>query len=173
MGVLGEAAGQHIAPHVPTFLQALSSNCIGTKRDTQSAVDNACGAVARLILAVPASVPLASVVPVLLQNLPLTEDTNENSVVYQCIDAIARHEQGFSFIQPALPHLLAAFCHAAALEQIEPESAMLFAALCQWMSQVHAGTFHAAVAGLAPEHAAIMQQASAALAAHAAAEGAQ
>jgi hypothetical protein len=169
IGVLGEAVGQHISQHVPTILQALSANCIGTKRDTQSAVDNACGAVARLILAVPTTVPLASVVPVLLQNMPLKEDTTENAVVYKCIDALARHEQGFALIQPALPHLLAAFCYSAGKNEVDPDTGMRFAALCQWLSQTHAATFNGAVATLSAEHTAVMQAASAALTVQAAA----
>jgi importin-4 len=48
-------------------------------------VDNACGAVARLTMKHPDRIPLAAVIGVLLQRLPLKEDMEENRPVYQCL----------------------------------------------------------------------------------------
>merc|ERR1719345_160398 len=115
MGVLGEAAGAGIAPHIPVLLQALSANCIAVQRDTSSAMDNACGAVARLILAAPASVPLATVAPRLFASLPLKTDFAENHVIYRCVDALAKHN--FAIVAPAFAHILASFCAAAGAEE--------------------------------------------------------
>ncbi|XP_011087737.1 importin-4 isoform X1 [Sesamum indicum] len=47
--------------------------------------DNAAGAVARMIMAHPESIPLNQVLPVLLQVLPLKEDYEESTSVYGCI----------------------------------------------------------------------------------------
>ncbi|KAG0485277.1 hypothetical protein HPP92_009356 [Vanilla planifolia] len=47
--------------------------------------DNAAGAVARMIMAHPQSVPLDQVLPVFLKALPLREDHEESMVVYSCI----------------------------------------------------------------------------------------
>jgi hypothetical protein len=65
-----------------------------------NAVDNACGAVCRLILAHPNAVPIEEVIPVLLQHLPLKTDYAENEPVYQCLIQLIRASH------PAvLPHL--------------------------------------------------------------------
>ena len=50
-----------------------------------NSTDNACGAVARMILRSPSNVPLDQVLPVILKNLPLTRDYEENEPVYNCI----------------------------------------------------------------------------------------
>ncbi|KAL0422282.1 UNVERIFIED_CONTAM: hypothetical protein Slati_3251100 [Sesamum latifolium] len=47
--------------------------------------DNAAGAVARMIMVHPESIPLNQVLPVLLQVLPLKEDYEESTSVYGCI----------------------------------------------------------------------------------------
>jgi hypothetical protein len=47
--------------------------------------DNAAGAVARMIMANPDSIPLNQVLPVLLKVLPLKEDHEESMTVYSCI----------------------------------------------------------------------------------------
>ena len=161
MGVLGEASGAGIAPHIPALLQALSANCIAVQRDSSSTLDNACGAVARLILAAPANVPLATVAPRLFASLPLQTDFAENHVIYRCIEALAKHH--FAIVAPAFPHILASFCAAAGAEepQIEAETAALMAGLCKWLSQQpqSAAAFGAAVAALNATQKAVMQRA--------------
>ncbi|XP_039127166.1 probable importin subunit beta-4 [Dioscorea cayenensis subsp. rotundata] len=47
--------------------------------------DNAAGAVARMIMVQPQSVPLNQVLPVFLKALPLKEDREESMTVYNCI----------------------------------------------------------------------------------------
>ncbi|PKA63742.1 Transportin-1 [Apostasia shenzhenica] len=47
--------------------------------------DNAAGAVARMIMTQPQSLPLDQVLPVFLQALPLKEDHEESMAVYSCI----------------------------------------------------------------------------------------
>lgn len=48
-------------------------------------VDNAAAAVARMIMAAPATVPMEQVLPVLLSALPLKADRSENEAVYTCL----------------------------------------------------------------------------------------
>ncbi len=50
--------------------------------------DNACGAVARMILRYPSAMPLDYVLPVFLSSLPLTKDFQENEPVYKCLFAL-------------------------------------------------------------------------------------
>ena len=62
----------------------------GTKTNI---TDNACGAVARMILRAPASVPLEHVLPIFLKNLPLKNDYQENEPVYGCIFSLLQHNE--------------------------------------------------------------------------------
>ncbi|CAI0431940.1 unnamed protein product [Linum tenue] len=50
--------------------------------------DNAAGAVARMIMTYPQSIPLNQVLPVLLKALPLKEDHEESMAVYSCISTL-------------------------------------------------------------------------------------
>ncbi|KAF5747486.1 importin-4 [Tripterygium wilfordii] len=50
--------------------------------------DNAAGAVARMIMVYPQSIPLNQVLPVFLKVLPLKEDHEESMAVYSCVSAL-------------------------------------------------------------------------------------
>ncbi|TXG56874.1 hypothetical protein EZV62_018187 [Acer yangbiense] len=50
--------------------------------------DNAAGAVARMIMVHPQSIPLNQVLPVFLKVLPLKEDHEESMAVYTCVSAL-------------------------------------------------------------------------------------
>ncbi|KAH8260597.1 hypothetical protein KR038_008251 [Drosophila bunnanda] len=70
----------------PTILQTLSD---AIARETEpSALDNICGAVARLILTNVQAVPLAAVLPVLLAHLPLREDFEEYDAVLKTFELL-------------------------------------------------------------------------------------
>jgi hypothetical protein len=62
-------------------------------------VDNACGAVARIISSAPQAVPLQHVLPVLLTALPLREDHEEDATVWTCLTKIVA-----TFPQFVVPH---------------------------------------------------------------------
>lgn len=70
--------------------------------------DNAAGAVARMIMARPDSIPLNQVLPVFLKVLPLKEDREESLAVYSCICnlVLASHPQILSLV-PELVNLVA------------------------------------------------------------------
>lgn len=70
----------------PVILQALSEHI--SKETTPGAIDNICGALARLIVTNIALVPLDTVLPVFLDHLPLKDDTNENTAVFRCFKLI-------------------------------------------------------------------------------------
>jgi len=90
LGVLVETTGTSLVPHYLTILQWLHPVCLRREEqkssDTGGAdVDNALATVARLITAAPSAVPLQHVLPVLLNSLPLRDDTSEGPCVYQCL----------------------------------------------------------------------------------------
>lgn len=68
------------------ILQALSG-AIASETNAP-ALDNICGAVARLIITNHQMVPLAQVMPVFLAHLPLREDTDENDVIQKAFQLL-------------------------------------------------------------------------------------
>ena len=86
-GMLCQALGPDVQPFVPEVLQALHPLFALPPGEDGGAetTDNATGAIARLIMAAPAAVPMAVVLPVFLQALPLKADKAENEAVYKCL----------------------------------------------------------------------------------------
>ncbi|OBZ90920.1 putative importin subunit beta-4 [Choanephora cucurbitarum] len=72
-----------LSPHYPTLLTTLSP--LFSNQTLPNTVDNAAGAVARLILAHPNAVPLDQVLPTFTNALPLKADFEENQPVFDCI----------------------------------------------------------------------------------------
>eukprot|EP00842_Homolaphlyctis_polyrhiza_P003319 jgi/Hompol1/3989/HPOL_006868-RA len=90
VGVLVENSTSDLSSHYSQILQLLRPLF---SHDAQSNItDNACGAVARLILKHPAAVPLEQVLPVLLEHLPIKRDQEENVPVVKCLVFLA-HQQ--------------------------------------------------------------------------------
>lgn len=66
----------------PQILQMLSVAV--SREDNPLALDNICGAIARLIITNVAAVPMDQVFPVLMKHLPLREDFQENTSLLKC-----------------------------------------------------------------------------------------
>jgi len=86
LGELALNGGPGMVQHYPQILQTLSNHL--AKGDEARCVDQIVGAVCRLVVANKAAVPLAEVVPVVLQHLPLKEDKEEYHMVYRCIETV-------------------------------------------------------------------------------------
>ena len=146
LGVLAEVGKEVVAQHAAAILHALAHNCIGRARESHHAVDNAVGAVCRMIMSIPASIPLAQVLPTLFGALPLKADFEENAVVFKCLEMILRHS--FETAQPFLGQYLTVFCTAASAEQLGPETLAIIRPLLLWLSTTHAGPFAQALQSL-------------------------
>jgi len=95
-GVCCEGLGDAIAAVYPQFLQSISPIFALDPNSSDSAaaaVDNAAAAISRMIMAVPASVPIGQVLPVLLKALPLKNDMTENETVYKCLIGLLQMNQ--------------------------------------------------------------------------------
>ncbi len=94
-GVCAESLPDIVAPAFPQILQGLHPLfSVDTSGDAGAAVvDNAAAAVARMITARPASLPMAQVLPVFLNALPLKSDMTENETVYTCLAGIAGSQE--------------------------------------------------------------------------------
>ena len=87
-GVCCEHLRERISGAYPQLLQAIEGLFRIDPSGGESAaacVDNAAAAVARMIMASAAHVPMPQVLPALLKNLPLKTDMTENETVYTCL----------------------------------------------------------------------------------------
>lgn len=107
------ATGQLIFHSTASQLYLPSYNSILTKLEpllhTQHArtLDNACGCVCRMIMAHQDKVPVADIMPVLVDLLPLKEDYEENKPIYECIAGL--YEQENETIYELTPKLIPIF----------------------------------------------------------------
>ncbi|KAI8126152.1 importin-4-like [Lucilia cuprina] len=91
----------------PHILMALSQAVANEKEP--AALDNICGAIARLIITNCNLVPLNQVLPVLLQHLPLREDFDENASIFKCFKLL--YIQCREAITPSIEQILAIAIH--------------------------------------------------------------
>lgn len=83
------------------------------------ALDNICGAVARLIITNHQMVPLAQVMPVFLAHLPLREDTDENDVIQKAFQLL--YVQNRAIVIDYLEQILAITLDALYKKQVPDE----------------------------------------------------
>ncbi|CAL4921877.1 unnamed protein product [Urochloa decumbens] len=82
-------------------------NLFSNSESDDAVRDNAAGAIARMIMAQPQSIPLNQVLPVFIKALPLKEDHEESMPVYSCICSLllSSHPQ----ILPLVPDVIHVF----------------------------------------------------------------
>lgn len=103
------------------ILQVLS-NAIG-KETYGCARDNILGAIARMITANHAIIPLDSVFPVFVNQLPLKVDMAENKSVFRCV--LTLYAAGHTVLQPHLQTLLAVAINVLKEDGLEEEGNFL------------------------------------------------
>lgn len=118
LGLLIQNAPEILAPEFPSLLEAMSAML--SHEDNRHAKDNICGAVARLILAGVTAVPMASVFPALLRQLPLEEDFEENVTVFQCICYLygIKHDEFVKNLSPIIRVIL----RVIGTDQVNPDT---------------------------------------------------
>ncbi|XP_051145314.1 uncharacterized protein LOC127261141 [Andrographis paniculata] len=110
VGELSKNGGNAILKYYGDVLNRLHPLFGGSEPDN-AVRDNAAGAVARMIMAHPESIPLNEVLPVLLQVLPLKEDFEESAPVYGCICDLVLSSN--SQILSLVPQLINIFAQVA------------------------------------------------------------
>lgn len=88
-GILIEMGGKSMEAYIANALQALHP--LFASPDP-TVIDNACGAVARIITAFPDSphVPIEHILPILLPALPLKKDHQEDEPVWKCVAELTK-----------------------------------------------------------------------------------
>ncbi|KAJ6429420.1 hypothetical protein OIU84_020947 [Salix udensis] len=87
VGELCKNGGESTLKYYGDILRGLFP-LFGESEPDDAVRDNAAGAVARMIMAHPPSVPLNQVLPVFLKALPLKEDREESMAVYSCVSTL-------------------------------------------------------------------------------------
>lgn len=104
-------------PHYPQILQTLSVAV--SREDNALALDNICGAIARLIITNISAVPMDQVFPVLIKHLPLREDFHENSALLKCF--LFLFAAGHPQFQLHMAHILAVLVTIVTQHELQPE----------------------------------------------------
>ncbi|KAM8709540.1 hypothetical protein ACLKA7_016358 [Drosophila subpalustris] len=103
------------------ILQALSGAI--ASETNPPALDNICGAVARMIVINHNLVPLAQVLPVFLSNLPLREDVDENDMILKAFEVL--YMQARPTILDHLEQILAVIIHSLHKNQMPDQEGKL------------------------------------------------
>ncbi|XP_007045324.2 PREDICTED: importin-4 isoform X1 [Theobroma cacao] len=86
-GELAKNGGESTLKYYTDILRGLYP-LFGDSEPDDAVRDNAAGAVARMIMVHPQSIPLNQVLPVFLRVLPLKEDHEESMAVYNCVSML-------------------------------------------------------------------------------------
>ncbi|OMO60738.1 Armadillo-like helical [Corchorus capsularis] len=86
-GELAKNGGESTLKYYNDILRGLYP-LFGESEPDDAVRDNAAGAVARMIMVHPQSIPLNQVLPVFLRALPLKEDHEESMTVYNCVSML-------------------------------------------------------------------------------------
>ncbi|KAJ6653043.1 hypothetical protein lerEdw1_010129 [Lerista edwardsae] len=155
LGVLAEHGGEAMNEHYPKLLGLLSS-IISQERNNRVA-DNVCGAVARMVMANPAGVPLGQVFPVLLRALPLKEDFEEYKTVFRCISFIL--EQDPQQVLQQVGEVVRASSAVLGSKHLPADGQNTLVLLLRTLSSRCPAEFQAAVLSLPPEAGALLSTA--------------
>lgn len=151
-GVLCLNTKQDVTAYIPQLLTLLHPLFGPSKTNMR---DNACGAVCRLISAMPNAMPLEHVLPVVLGSLPLEHDFEENTPVFNAL--ILLLNKGSPLILSALPKIMDVF--AAVLgsdDQISEHVRKDILEFLNGFKALHAADFEGVLASMAPENAAAL-----------------
>ena len=112
IGILVEKSEKALVPHFLHFLQWLHPVCVRKNSEKSDYVggadiDNAVSAVAKMIHVAPEAVPLAQVLPVMLNALPLREDYDEGTVIFSTFFKLLQANE--PTIYSLLPQVISAF----------------------------------------------------------------
>jgi len=106
LGMLCRAAGPHAIPHYDVILASLAP--LFESSNAPKVIDNAAGAIARMIMANPQAARLPQVLPVLVRALPLRSDFAESPPVFCALCGLldAAEPTAIALLPQIVPHLL-------------------------------------------------------------------
>lgn len=124
---------------------------LGGSEPDNAVRDNAAGAVARMIMAHPESIPLNQVLPVFLKVLPLKEDLEESMAVYSCICSLVLSSN--SHILSLVPEMVNIFAQVAVSPVETPEVKALVGRSFSQLFNIYGHQMQPLLGNLSPAHA--------------------
>ena len=107
LGILGQFGGPAALDAMQTILNALQPRLAASEDD--SVRDNAVSALSRLVLAFESKLPVATILPAIVNRLPLRADTGENTACARAVMQIAQNEATRAHLVPHMSHMLSSF----------------------------------------------------------------
>ncbi|CAI8591539.1 unnamed protein product [Vicia faba] len=150
VGELCKNGGDSALKYFDNILRGLHP-LFGESEPDHAVRDNAAGAVAKMIMVHPESVPLNQVLPVFMRVLPLKEDQEESMAVYSCVSALVFSSN--PLILSLIPELVNIFAQVAAspIETSEVK-ALVGRAFCHLIS-LYGPQMQPLLSALSPDHA--------------------
>uniref|UniRef100_M4B6S4 Importin N-terminal domain-containing protein n=1 Tax=Hyaloperonospora arabidopsidis (strain Emoy2) TaxID=559515 RepID=M4B6S4_HYAAE len=127
VGILAEISGDKLASAYEQMLQALRP-LFETSDNDEVVIDNACAAVARMIIAGGVNMPLEVVLPVFLGALPLKADMDESAVCFQCLNGLVSSQN--PVVLNLMPQVLDVYSKALAPTSIVEEETQTEVKVC-------------------------------------------
>nr|CAD7264449.1 unnamed protein product [Timema shepardi] len=134
-------------PYFPEILQALSAAV--SKEANPSALDNICGALARMLITNVSGVPMDHVFPVFVNYLPLRQDFDENKAVFRCL--LHLYQMGHPLLQKFLSPLVRASLVVINCQQGDKETLELVSNFISMVRRDFAEEFNKIVSDLPAE----------------------
>ncbi|XP_071445043.1 importin-4-like [Hetaerina americana] len=131
----------------PAILQALSAAI--AKESNAIALDNICGALARLIITNVELIPMEQVFPVYLQYLPLREDFEENKKVFESFSYL--YKLGHPVLLPHLGKIVTIATTVLDTSQIDKETESNIVELLKSAQRDFPDAFSAVAGSMSPE----------------------
>ncbi|KAK3016315.1 hypothetical protein RJ639_007295 [Escallonia herrerae] len=123
----------------------------GESEPDNAARDNAAGAVARMIMVHPESIPLNQVLPVFLRALPLKEDHEESMTVYSCLCNLVLSSN--AQILSLVPELITLFAQVASSPVEPPEVKAQIGRAFSHLMSLYGHQMQPLLGNLSPTHA--------------------
>eukprot|EP00644_Phytophthora_capsici_P000243 jgi/Phyca11/532200/estExt2_fgenesh1_pg.C_PHYCAscaffold_40145 len=149
MGILAEISGDKLASAYEQMLQALRP-LFETSGNDEVVTDNACAAVARMIIAGGANLPLEAVLPVFLGALPLKADMDESPVCFRCLNGLVTSQNPVAL--NLMPQVLDVYAKALApTSNVEEETQAEVKVCVRGLLQAYEAQMKEVIAQMSPD----------------------
>ncbi|KAG6610230.1 importin-like protein [Phytophthora cinnamomi] len=149
MGILAEISGDKLFSAYEQMLQALRP-LFETSGNDEVVTDNACAAVARMIIAGGANLPLEAVLPVFLGALPLKADMDESPVCFRCLNGLVSSQNPVAL--NLMPQVLDVYANALApTSSVEEETQVEVKGCVRGLLQAYEAQMKEVIAQMSPD----------------------
>nr|CAD7590948.1 unnamed protein product [Timema genevievae] len=145
-----------VTGHAELFVGVKALSAAVSKEANPSALDNICGALARMLITNVSGVPMDHVFPVFVNYLPLRQDFDENKAVFRCL--LHLYQMGHPMLQKLLSPLVRAGLVVINGQQGDKETLELVSNFISMVRRDFAEEFNKIVSDLPVELTPVVQQ---------------